>query len=273
MNNRIEPPLPRFHLPNHAWLTASKVGPDVSDDDRLNTDKKRKLVLVRVRPKLSWYRQVVPSPERKKESNRDVAAAARDRIATLSWRTTQGDEEAACALAELVSDAVGALTRHAEKRPGLFHSYTAERWVWPILRNKQERITKREEKLFNELGLGEKVAIETLQFEYDTAGKIAIALTECLEEARLGSKDCGILTGPCKAVGDMKKTEWKTGKSEECGDWWPIAEKYLLDAYPHPERVREFRDLVDKNRKLTDGRARVRILERIRKRFGSRAPR
>lgn len=265
MNIRRKPSFPKYSLPNHQWLPASKVEPD---GDIIRKDGKSGLVLVRVRSHMGWHTQAEPPARQRRKPTATVAADARTAIEDLSWRISKGDEAAATAFASLISDGAHELWRHVEKSPQLFQSYAKGRYTWPMLRSmKHEKFSGPLLKQAESIKLGaehDTEAVDRVNHKLDPGDdlkKIARDLVEAIEEARNGGGS-GWLVPHCEGLGMIQK-------DDGLEVWQDLAVGYLHDGYPDPAKIRELRELLPEIK--DDGLFNSRFISRLKEKIATHA--
>ena len=268
MNIRRKPSFPKYSLPNHQWLPASKVPPDA---DIIRHDAASGLVLVRDRSRKpwSWHFEAEPAARQRRKSTPTVAASARTAIEDLSWRIRHNkDGAAACELAALVSDAVDALWKHTKENPDLFKPYAHTRYTWPFKGStRRGGFTDAEKEIIGAIELDkygppEDTCGQTFRGKDDVFLKIARDLIEAIDAA-VNGQGSGLLANECVGLDPLHK--------ETTADaWWDIALAYLHDAYPDLAAVPEFASLVPDARTPRDKKKDIE--DKIEARFRALSP-
>jgi hypothetical protein len=271
MKKPYQIPLPRYHLPNHAWVPIA----DANGTDIIRTDGG--LALVRWSKTFSWWQEFVPPQGLSNSSKAATTREIRDEIfyllSVLAYRARREDTEAAQAWSELMRDSVAALNRFAERDKPESLRLLARNWfVWPINKRLEEAKTARESKLFKLLEVGkdyhqtERRPGKT-KWKWDHAGSLAQDLISCIEATRTRgiSTIDKILLARARRLPPWGRTSAK--------QWWEVGKAFFLASYPKPSEVPELNQLVTaKTKRLSPGRIDNAVLDLIRVRMLSMPP-
>jgi hypothetical protein len=281
-----------WHLPNHIWLLPSwveeiKNGKHASEfPSAIITEAEGHILISESFPgnfgnrheqtlnNAEWDRRYEFETKHPPKPDNDVRVEAIQRIDHLGRRAKNGSWEAARALEELAREAITHLNQCAQLNPKIFRK-TFRTWPeflheWPVMKQKREKLSESEKMLFSKIKLGAKSLFEldpaTAKWKLDDAGKISADLLDFVHGARqnyyLGWQSfwhygSGIFPQKLKKFSD-----------ETASDWWDVAKKMLLLAYPKPHKIKEFDRLVTApTKRKSPGRIDAAILEVLKSRF------
>ena len=234
----IKPP---FALAGHAWLPEEWRG-DFPPGSIVRHHARLKVILVRT-------------------------GELRRHTKTVFELAGEGNPDAVAQLVRQTIEGCRVLKQLAETKPQLLRPYTRRCWQWPILKSLHPQLSDDHDRILKTLELGEDTPLEIssgARWVNDAAHKIAFHL---LNDLWLCQRIERRKEEPPVPLGDLVDRLPPFNKDTALA-WWKIAEQWLLFSYPEPESVAELDALVTaKTHRLSPGRRRERILEKIQKRF------
>lgn len=201
----------------------------------------------------------------KHESVVVASADAEKALGTLAMLARNGDGKALWQFAEIVRNAVAGLNQIAESNPGAIRPFSRRSMDWPMLRSTAPLLCT-DEALLKTIELGAEVPAQLDQhskWKPDHAADVAIQLFNHIEAVRRENP---------VVLENGKRIKFATCLPSFCqdtaADWWSVAKKFFIAAYPRPEEVAELDALVTTaSKRKSPGRRRTAIREKIRDRF------
>jgi hypothetical protein len=192
------------------------------------------------------------------------------RIAQLA---ETGNVESIDALIKIAHDATFYLNRFVVSIPRVaeYAGHSARRMKsWPILKSPKPAWGDHQTELFKKLNVGLDYPFlndpGARAKHHDLAGRIATQLWGHTEFARMYPQLC------CAAWAS-ETASLPAFTKETAAEWWRVARFALLEGYPQPQEDRTLRQLVTaKSKQKSPGRMRSRILQVLKQRFESLAP-
>lgn len=265
---------PPFCLPNHGWLPPAWVkGKNAEVITRYKNAILRRRHRWSEEPKLDWPPEFSGPEINIQTKPFKLMRTAETPILILSQKAKAGNKDAALELARLALMATAQLARVSEKYPNFLSPLARGAMAWPVLKMRKDRLTKKEKRTFDAIGLGQNAFIEldpaTSKYKWDDACRIAYLLLDYLHRARNSGK---LSTFSYGSLGKAAK-KLRAFNNESRAEWWELAKKTLLLSYPEPEKVEEFNRLVNgTSKRKSPGRIRQAIFDILKARVFSLSP-
>ncbi len=169
-----------------------------------------------------------------KKTVHEVSASAKTGLDELLRRAENGDGKALWKFAQITIEAVEKLNTIAKESPSLLEPFARNLCAWPVMMSNHPHLRDKTDWLSG-LGLGESSVIQLdrlSKWHPDEAASIAAQLLRHI----YGNRFCTDTMKLFDVAPDFSEATWKI--------WWDVARVFLLETYPKPEDVDEFKRIV-----------------------------
>lgn len=200
-----------------------------------------------------------------------VKAIAHQAAALIAAKARGGSGEALHRYATLTVELAEGLSEMTKRDAEALRPVARECWRWPQMRSRSPRLCDPDSAL-DEIELSKALPARLDRYSKwkgDYAANVAVRLHRYIDGLRCDDTLAPMPDGSWKPLGAALPNY----EQDSAILWWPVAERALLESYPRPEELPEFRAIrISPSRGKSPGRTREAILSAIRARFIAIAP-